>query len=42
MSDIYEMIGYNRVKIGAEIREFDVKDDVWIDRKHMLSSEFDL
>lgn len=42
MSDVYEMIGYNKVKLGEEVREFDVKDEVWIDRKHMLSSEFDL
>lgn len=42
MGDVYDMLSYNKVQLGKEVREFDVKDEVWIDRKHMLSSEFDL
>jgi hypothetical protein len=38
MGDVYDMLGYNKVQLGEEVREFDVKDEVWVDRKHMLSS----
>ncbi len=36
------MMGYNKVKIGSQTHDFNIQDEVWLYKKHMHISDFDL